>query len=107
MSSATGMSSTAAMAMYTNTLSASGVLLFASFITKAWTPQQMNTMEAKRIQMRLVAAPSLLSGSAKHTSATKARAMPRTPSLDTFSLRTVADRSTVTIGATEIIGITR
>ena len=106
-SRATGMSSTAEIAMYTNTLSASGVLLFASFITKAWTPQQMNTMEAKRIQIRLVAAPSLLSGKAKQTRATNASAMPRMPSLETFSLRTVADSSTVTMGATEIIGITR
>ena len=46
MSRATGISSTAAMVMYTNTLSASGVELLASFITKAWIPQQMNTTEA-------------------------------------------------------------
>ncbi len=70
-------------------------------------PQQMKTMAARRIQIQLVTVPSVSEGMAKQMMATKASTMPRMPSLETFSLRKVADRSTVTMGATEIMGMTR
>ena len=101
---ATGISSTAEMAMYTKTLSASGVWLLASFITKACVPQQMNTREASRIQRLSWVASSDLLESEKQTSATKASRMPRAPSLLTRSFRKMVDRMTVTIGATEMSG---
>ena len=81
--------------------------MLASFITKAWIPQQINTTAASRIQIQLVTVPSLSDGMAKQMMAAKASIMPRMPSLETFSLRMVADSSTVTMGATEIMGITR
>ena len=67
----------------------------------------MNTTEAYRIHTQLLTAPSVLSGRAKQTRATKARTMPRIPSLLTRSFRKTVERRTVTMGATEIIGITR
>ena len=81
--------------------------LLASFITKAWIPQQINTTAASTIQSQPWALPSVSLGIAKQMIATNASTIPRIPNFDTFSLRMVADSSTVTMGATEIMGITR
>ena len=70
-------------------------------------PQEKNTTAANTIQSQLVTDSSLLPDSEKHTSATKARMMPRTPILLTLSLRKMNERITVMMGATEIMGITR
>ena len=70
-------------------------------------PQKMKTMAAKAIQSQLVTASSPFPESEKHTRATKARKMPMAPILLTRSLRKIADRMTVMMGATDIMGMTR